>query len=144
MIRAGGARIRDLRVGRCSRGFSLLEVLVAFTIFVLVAGAVFQAFGGSLRGMRVAGEHEYAVALAEAKLAELNVRAALDEGVENGRFEDDDYRWRTEIERYQWQGAESESEMPVRPYVATVEVSWDGGTDRRSVRLRSLRLVAAP
>lgn len=137
-------RIVAGRARRYSGGFSLLEVLVAFTIFVVVAGTVMQAFGTSLRGMRVASEHAHALALAEAKLAELSARARLEEGVESGRFDDDGHRWRTEIGHFRWDGEQAGSGLPVRPYRVAVEVSWEGDTGRRSVRLQSLRLVATP
>jgi len=41
---------------RHARGFSLLEVLVAFVILALVAGALFELFGGALRNAGAAGE----------------------------------------------------------------------------------------
>ena len=49
-------------------GFSLLEVLVAFAIMALALGALYQALGGSLRGVGAAGASTRAVLLAQSVL----------------------------------------------------------------------------
>lgn len=49
-------------------GFSLLEVLVAFAIMALALGALYQALGGSLRGVGAAGDSTRAVLLAQSVL----------------------------------------------------------------------------
>lgn len=49
-------------------GFSLLEVLVAFVIMALALGALYQALGGSLRGVAAAGDSTRAVLLAQSLL----------------------------------------------------------------------------
>src|SRR6478609_1305712 len=51
------------------RGFSLLEVLVAFVIVALVATALFRLFGGALNNASAAGEWSRALLLAESRLA---------------------------------------------------------------------------
>ncbi|MDD3650721.1 type II secretion system protein [Immundisolibacter sp.] len=49
-------------------GFSLLEVLVAFVIMALALGVLYQALGGSLRGVGAAGASTRAVLLAQSVL----------------------------------------------------------------------------
>ena len=50
---------------RCVRGFSLLEVLVAFVILALVATALFRLFSGALQNASAAEEWSRAVLVAE-------------------------------------------------------------------------------
>jgi prepilin-type N-terminal cleavage/methylation domain-containing protein len=51
------------------RGFSLLEVLVAFVILSLVATALFRLFSGALQNVSAADEYTRAVLVAESVLA---------------------------------------------------------------------------
>ena len=51
------------------RGFSLLEVLVAFVILSLVATALFRLFSGALQNMSAADDYTKAVLVAESALA---------------------------------------------------------------------------
>ena len=57
-------------------GFTLLEVLVAFTIFVLSVGALYESFAGSLRRTLKAEVDERAWLSAQSLLVEIRVRPA--------------------------------------------------------------------
>jgi general secretion pathway protein I len=52
------------------RGFSLLEVLVAFVILSLVATALFRLFSGALVNASAADDYTHAVLVAESALTE--------------------------------------------------------------------------
>ena len=74
------------------RGFTLIEILVALTLFAVVGGTLLQLFGQGLRSARIAGEHEHAVLLARSKLTELQAYTQLRPGNYHGTF-DNGYRW---------------------------------------------------
>ena len=77
-------------------GFTLIEILVALTMFAVVGGSLLQLFSQGLRSARIAGEHEHAVLLARSKLTELQAYRELKPGSYKGTF-DDDYRWQADL-----------------------------------------------
>ena len=70
---------------RPQAGFTLLEVLVAFVIFVLSVGALYESFSGSLRRTLKAEVEERAWLSAQSLLAEIRVRPAPWPAEEEGK-----------------------------------------------------------
>jgi len=70
--------------GRAARGFSLIEVLVAFVILSLVATALFRLFSSSLNNASVAEEYSRALLVAESQLEAAAAAQPLREGDEQG------------------------------------------------------------
>jgi prepilin-type N-terminal cleavage/methylation domain-containing protein len=52
---------------KTSRGFSLLEVLVAFTILTMLLGALFQVFSNGLRAARAGDSYTRATVIAQSR-----------------------------------------------------------------------------
>jgi general secretion pathway protein I len=123
-----------------SAGFSLLEVLVAFAVLALSAGAVLQAFSNGLRGLALSEEYSRATLLAESNLASVAGEDAFKQVEQTGSF-DERYRWRRTIHPYARQGQEENAGSVMRPYEVKVEVSWAEHGVERSVSLTTLRLV---
>ncbi|MBL8513060.1 MAG: prepilin-type N-terminal cleavage/methylation domain-containing protein [Betaproteobacteria bacterium] len=128
-------------------GFSLLEVLVAFTVFSLVTATVMQIFSSGVNGATVAQKYAKAAQYAESKLATAGVEEALKEGVKDGKF-DDDFRWRIEVKRFddptprEQQSIDFEKNHFVQLFevVATVSFTTDDSQER-SVVLSTLQLA---
>ena len=131
-------RIRAARRRTGQRGFSLLEVLVAFAILALSLGVLMQIFSRAMSTTATSATYSRAVTLAEAKLNEVGAVIPLEEGVHTGEPEDG-MDWIVHIEPYPM-GDALDFELPRQPYRVTAVASWPtlGGT--RRVALRSLRL----
>jgi general secretion pathway protein I len=140
--------LRDRASAAPARGFSLLEVLVAFVILALVGTALFRLFGASLNNASLADEYSRAALYAESVLAAAAVEAPLRETTTQGRSDDGRYAWATKIESYVAPGATPDQArlgqmLPFQPWRLTVVVSWPGdfGTER-SIALSTVRLAA--
>ncbi|MEH6610857.1 MAG: prepilin-type N-terminal cleavage/methylation domain-containing protein [Halioglobus sp.] len=59
----------DMKYSRQSRGFSLLEMMVAIAILGLSLGALYQSAGGATRNVRMDERYAYGVELARSLLA---------------------------------------------------------------------------
>ena len=80
-----------------ARGFSLLEVLVAFVILSLVATALFRLFSGSLANVSAADDYSRAVLVAESALAGAAAVRPLREATETGSADDGRIEWTTRV-----------------------------------------------
>ena len=85
---------------RRERGFSLLEILVAFTLFAVAMGVLMQIFSRGVNGASLADRFAKASMHAESKLAAIGLEDTLKEGTSSGKF-DDDYGWQVTIKPYQ-------------------------------------------
>ena len=121
-------------------GFSLVEVLVAFSILALSLGVLMALFSSGLRNTGIAHEYSRAVILAESKLAEAGVTEPLVLGEQQGAF-DGQYRWRTVVAEYLLQGKTGGALGQPQAYQVTVQVNWSGALGDRSVALSTLRLA---
>lgn len=77
---------------RHTRGFTLLEILVAFIVLSLVGGALLQLFHGGLRNVTLSSEYSQAALLARSKMAELDAYTVVEPGESEGEF-DEIFRW---------------------------------------------------
>ncbi len=132
------------RPGR-QRGFSLLEVLVAFAILALSLGVLMQIFSRAMNTTALSGSYSRAVALAEAKLNSVGADIPLEAGVHSGEPEDG-MDWIVNIEPYRLQDpAQSwlDETPPAQPYLITAVASWPSTAGARRVVLRTVRLGEA-
>jgi general secretion pathway protein I len=117
-----------------ARGFTLLEVLVALAILGVAVVASIQGFAGGLRLLKLAGDHQEAMLVADQKLREVVApEESRDEGTES-RFQ----WWRT-VERVPTpELAGLAQPTPWTVYKIEVHVRWD---ERREIHLATLRTV---
>ena len=120
-------------------GFSLLEVLVAFSILALCLGVLLRIFGGNGRLAGMADEHSRAVVLAESMLADAGVEKPLQLGLTTGSI-DERFDWAMRVTPFVPAG-EPLPELPFKPYWVEVSVEWGENGELHAFILRTLRLV---
>ena len=121
---------------RC-RGFTLIEILIALTMFAVIGGGLLQLFNEGLRAARIADDRAHAVLLARSKLTELQAFPFLQPGTLSGRFADG-FRWRATLSIGD---APPNRVTQLLPLKTDIEISWGDGANARSFRLRSLLLT---
>lgn len=134
---------------RAQRGFSLLEVVLAFVLLAVSLGILTAILGGGLTQVRQAGDASEATLHAQSLIDELGVVAPIAPGRSEGVFERGRYRWRLEV-------SEAEDPLPPPPgatapatgdevlggpviYRVQVVVGWGEGTYAREIRFATLR-----
>lgn len=142
------------RTHRTPRGFSLLEVLVAFVILSLILGVSMRIFSGGLRNARNVDEYQQAMLLAQSKLATIGIETPLKAGESFGEYESG-HRWFVRIRPYwepqmQISGQTTQTTqtgqpvplMPVSLLLVEVEVQWGDAEKPRLATLATLRLAS--
>lgn len=120
------------------RGFTLIETLVAFVILALSLGAIFSIFSNSLQAVQLGADRAHALALAQSRLAVIDMDGMSGIGVTSGEDESG-YRWRADIHDMPDPPFET-GESGAVPVEIVVTVSW-GGARSRSVELTTLRVM---
>ncbi len=80
-------------------GFSLLEILVAFTLLAIVMAILMRIFSGGVNNADIADRYARAAMYAESRLASVGVEETLAEGETSGQF-DDDFAWQLSVRLY--------------------------------------------
>jgi general secretion pathway protein I len=134
---------------RAGRGFTLLEVLVAFAIAALALSALFQGAIGGLRASQSSGRYEQAVSRARSHLAVIGHGVQLAAGDFQGD-DGDGYRWRTRIVRVSSAPvARGDAAVGARGpraalYDVTVVIAWNDGGTERQMGLETRRVGSGP
>lgn len=92
---------RSANAPHCAQnGFSLLEVLVAFTLFAVALGVLMQIFSRGVNGATLADHYAKATMYAESKLSAVGLEEVIKEGVTSGKFPDESYSWQVTVKPY--------------------------------------------
>jgi general secretion pathway protein I len=142
-----GVPHRNLPPGRAmarQRGYTLLEVVVAFSILAVALTVLLGALSGGTRQVRWSADAGRAALLAQSLLDQTGVGEVLQPGRSNGELEDGRYRWSLEVEPY------VDRTRPPSPMVDAggprllrlqLTVAWGDGGPRERLQLSTLRLV---
>jgi general secretion pathway protein I len=127
------------------RGFSLLEILVAFVLLALAMAVLMQIFSSSLNGATVADRYAKATMIAESKLAAAGVEDALKEGSSSGTY-DDIFSWVVDVKPFSepstdTSGANLDQILFVKLFEVTTTVSFVTNDRRTDKNLRAVTLT---
>lgn len=140
-LRCNGGADRGVRGGASGApcgGFTLLEVLVAFTVLALIMTVLLRIFSDGFRGMTAAEVHAAAALHAQATLASVGAEIPLAPGEWSGTY-DDGFRWQVRVEPYE----EAGMIVPPRAFIAYRVIAAVDGRRSGGVTLSSLRLAGA-
>ena len=121
-------------------GFSLLEVLVAFSIFALSLGVIFQIYSKGSRSAILSDEYARAVMIAESKLASIGIDETYDLGEYTGT-ENNKYQWTTHIEESTGDDSGLETRLRIAKRDVMVEVNWESFGKTRKIKLNTIKLI---
>ncbi|MEO8133170.1 MAG: prepilin-type N-terminal cleavage/methylation domain-containing protein [Betaproteobacteria bacterium] len=131
---------------RSQRGFTLLEILVAFVVLAAAVSVLYQTFSTGMQSVHALAGYSEAIGLAQAKLEGLGLEVPIKEGEESGTTDDRRFSWNIVVRAYTPPG--SPVDLPggfVSPHEllrATVTVTWDErGSQKRTVALSTVRIV---
>ncbi|WP_411849851.1 type II secretion system protein XpsI [Stenotrophomonas sp. LGBM10] len=132
------------------RGYSLLEVIVAFALLALALTLLLGSLSGASRQVGQADLRTRAVLHAQSLLDATGVEAPLQPGQTAGEWEDGRYRWQLQVEPFVDARGDAApvATDPAAPQLAqlTLQVRW-GDAAGETMQWRSLRLLppaAAP
>lgn len=143
---------------RRQRGFSLLEVILAFTLLAVALGILMAILGGGLTQVRGAGDASVATLHAQSLLEEMGVLEPIEPGRRGGDFEDGRYRWEmqvTEVEDPAPSGVVDPNAAPVETvglqlpsapllYRIQLDMSWGEDDVERRISFVTLRARTPP
>lgn len=126
------------------RGFSLLEILIAFSILALSLGILLKIFSGGVNSAIIAEEYNAAVQIAESLMATAGVETPLQAGQTSGQ-ENDHYQWLVEVSPFPFNPENIDIKtMTATLFKVKVTVSWgnDSADDQaRQIVLTTLKLA---
>ena len=126
------------RHGRGSRGFTLLEALIAIVILALSLSALLSSYSAGVRGLAAIDDHLRARLLAQSLLAEWSEYRLLRSGQTQGSF--DRFAWTVSITPLEGVGGALRKGEQWNVHQLRVAVSWPHG---RQIELSTLRMLRA-
>ena len=132
-----------LRLRNKHQGFSLLEILVAFSILTVSLGIVLKIFSTGITTAQVTGDYTTAVQIAKNLLDTAGNESPLKAGEITGS-ENKFYHWRVTVSPKTFSSPELDlRDLPVTLFEVTAHVKWgeDIKTYDRIVKLTTLKLA---
>ena len=124
------------------KGFSLLEILIAFSILAISLGILLKIFSAGINTAVVSEDYTAAVQIAESLMAKTGLESPLQAGEDSGT-ENEKYEWHVLVTPYLF-NPDNIDEMTITTTLFKVKVivNWDiEKTKGRQIELTTLKLV---
>ena len=123
------------------KGFTLLEVVVAMAILGMGLTVIIELFSGGLRLARTSEEYTKAMNFAHMKMEEITSQQKIEEGSNEGKCDDDTFRWQVKIKKTDLLPIEKDSDFkpPIELFQVIVDILWQSGSKERSARIESYK-----
>ena len=143
-------RLRSFSKGqKTPRGFTLLEVMLAFVIFALSFATVLEIMAGSMRSVRRASEDTEVALFAQSIMDLVGTEIPVEEGEFSGTGMDR-YQWRLGIYLYDATDVDTQTQTQVLAEMSGIElywvdldIDWDTGRRQRNVHFSTIRSILA-
>ena len=124
------------------RGFSLLEILIAFSILSLSLGILLKIFSGGVNTAGVAEQYTTAVQIGESLMTRTGIEFPLQAGETTGT-ENELYDWQLLISPFNFNPELIDlKKLRLVAFKVNVTVSWDAGhRNERQVELSTIKLA---
>lgn len=125
-----------------NKGFTLLEILVAFTLLAITFGTIMEIIAGSAKNTQRATQNTKVAMLAQSKMDELGLFEILEEGSSNGDF-DDNTSWSLEITPFDvpYEGDYNQDFTAVELMEVTLIITSEYGRKQHSAEFNTLRAI---
>ena len=118
----------------CHRGFSLIEILVAFSIAAVALAIMFQIYSRGTRAAILGQEYTEAIAIAESRLDESGTLLSLNQPEYEGT-ELNKYTWKVRIDDYDADNSIDSISLKT----IQVAVYWKSAGGNHQISLQSLK-----
>jgi len=136
---------------RQSRGFTLLEVMLAFVVFALSFATVLEIMAGSMRSVGRASDDTEVALLAQSLMDLVGTEIPIEEGEYSGTSMDR-YDWEMGLSLYDAGGETEEGEMSTQEladmsgielYRVDLYVDWETGRRQRQLHFSTVHSILA-
>jgi general secretion pathway protein I len=129
---------------RTQRGYTLIEVVVAFALLAFALTLLLGSLTNATKQVRASSDYGRAALHAQSLLDQAGVGEALTVGQRDGELEGGRYRWEMNVSPFRDPTAtQPPGQVLGAPQMLQLDLalSWGEGGPRKTLRVRSLRLV---
>jgi general secretion pathway protein I len=134
--------LKNFHLRRPSKGFTLIETLVAMMLLAISLVVIFQLFSGGLRSGKMSDDYTRAIFYAREKMEEYLLADDFQEGIFEGTF-DENYRWLADIKLVKSEDENEDEEKPslIDLFNVDVQVFWPVGGREKKFQISTLKIT---